>query len=307
VWVSAQSAPILTGPDGSFVIASLRTGTYDVRADSARGDASAVVHKVATGSTIEITLQPAATLHGRVTFGGAPVTHYELRCQGVGYYERRIDAADGAFSLERVRALEERPLECRAATEQAEGHATAVFAGASAEVAIELIPFASITGTVLDVFTKQPVRDAQVSLQGSSLGSLFTTGHTVAANGRFEIDHVPSEDVRLWMRTKRTNAFTPAHPAPGNTVDLGTILMLPAPQDPADLQIYVTQNLSIGWFDPTHYPDLREGDTIVAIDGISTSVMPADRWNDLFRGNAERGHTYALTLARGVTVNLTAE
>jgi hypothetical protein len=182
-----------------------------------------------------------------------------------------------------------------------------VFAGNSAQVSIELIPFATLTGTVLDVFTKQPIRDAQVSISGRPLGSLFSSDHTVAANGRFELDHVPVEDIRIFVRAKRTFAITSAHPTPGNTTDVGTILMLPMPADPADLEINVGENLAIRWLGTTRYPDLHVGDTIVAVDGVATSVMPGDRWSGLFYGNAERGHSYALTLARGVTVNVTAE
>ena len=306
-WVSAGSSPVLTAADGSFTIPSLRKGTYDVRADTARGDATATVHDVATGTSIEIRMQAAPTLRGRVTLAGAPVPHYDLRCQGSSYYERRIDAADGTFALEHVSPSAERPLVCRAATEQAEGHATVVFAEGSAQVAIELTPFATVTGTVLDVFAKQPIRDAQVMLSGRPLGALFTNEHFVAEDGRFEIDHAPSEDLRILVRTKRAYATVPAHPIAGRTLDVGTMLMLPTPHDPADLQIYVTDKLAVRWIGSDRNPGLHVDDTIVAIDGIPTSSMPGERWTSLFMGNAERGHTYALTLARGVTVNITAE
>jgi hypothetical protein len=308
VWVSVDALRVLTATDGAFVIKHLRKGAYDVRAESARGDANAIIHKVATGSTIEIVLQTTATLHGHVTMGGAPVPHYELRCQGADYYERRIDATDGTFTFDHVRAVEGRPVECRAATAQGEGHATAVFAGSTANVAIELIPFATITGTILDVFTKQPVTTMTVSVGGRALHSLFAGPQVVDGNGRFELDFVPSEDVQLQIRAGRAFAQATAHPAPGQSLELGQILIVPPARDPVDLGIYA-EALKIFYVnnDP-RLSELHVGDTIVAIDGVATSVMPANRWSSLLSGsNAERGHTYALSLARGVTVNITAE
>lgn len=314
VWVRASLAlgqvPVLTGADGSFVLDHLRKGMYDVNASAARGDATAVVHDVASGSTIEIKLERVATLHGRVTMGAAPVAHYDLRCEGVDYFERRIDSGDGAFTLEHVRSSTKSPVECRAATESAEGHASVVFDGSSASVAIELTGYASIAGSVVDVFKKQPVTTGTVALGGRVMRSLFASPIQLDGHGRFFIDHAPAEDVRIQLGDGMAVTEVAAHPMVGQALELGQILIVPPASEPADLGIYVSNKLEIRYMlrgDDPQYAQLHVGDTITDIDGVPANIMPGERWRSLFSGNAERGHTYALTLARGVIVNITAQ
>jgi len=228
----------------------------------------------------------------------------------VDYFERRIDAADGAFKLEHVRTSERSPAECRAATENAEGHASVVFAGSSATVAIELTGYASIAGSVMSVFTKQPIVGEAVTLGGRVMRSLFASPVQLDGQGRFLIDHAPADDVRIQIGEGWAATEVSAHPVVGQVLELGPVLIVPPAHEPTDLGIYVSPKLEIRYMargDEPQFAQFLVGDAITEIDGVPVTAMPSDRWRSLFGGNAERGHTYALTLARGVTVNITAE
>lgn len=199
--LTSRGEPVLSGPDGRFVISGLARRPYTLRAQALRGSARADITGVAPGSDIRLQVLPLAELRGLVRSGGAPALRYELQVQRTtgGDFSRDGDAVDhpgGAFELDHLD-----PGDYTITVTAESGrvhHELALAAGERAEISLELQPWGKLRGVLLDRRTGAPISGAVMipeqkgSFSGGDLvGSLLGKGPRTSADGRFELGRVP--------------------------------------------------------------------------------------------------------------------
>lgn len=306
VWVTIDRGQrVLTGADGKFEFQGLGKGPHVVAAETARGDASATATRVKGGERVELVLETVGDVHGKVTLDGAPVTSFDVHCEGTVFFERRISSVDGTFVIPHAANQARSAASCSAATPTADGTA----AIDQTTIAIELHRYLSVTGTIVDVLSKRPIANLQVKII-RGYGYRIANGQEgvpTGADGRFALDHVPIDSTaRVSVEAPITGTTLVSLPIAGGG-DLGTISLFAPPEHPGDLGIDLGEPEIIGTRGPASHVDLRRGDRIVSIDGVPLSVASIYAWSEFLAGNANAGQTYAITVARGVTVNITAE
>ena len=98
------------------------------------------------------TLAPAQRSAGAL-FG--PIAAYDLLCHGpVGRVDRHVEAADGAYSVEH---LAPGHYACVASADAGTASGEVDVPTSSAKLELQLVPWASLTGTVISVLSGQPV------------------------------------------------------------------------------------------------------------------------------------------------------
>jgi hypothetical protein len=313
VWVRASyEAPVLTGSDGTFVIRGLHAGSYDLTATSSRGDESVTTKSVRTGDHVTLSLQEVPTLHGSVTMNGLPVADYELTCDRG---QRHVTSPDGKFEIAHY-FIADTGARCEAAAPNGEGSASIVSSNGSLAVTISLQPFVSVHGTLVSALTRRPLTNVAISADVGIAAGLNRAGapYPVDGGGRFQIDQLCAGEHRLrivpidgWGYI----AMLPVHGTAGATIDLGTIFIIPPLEGRigavgiiADSNM-VVRELLLG--SPASRADVRVGDKIVKLDGINISDLDTGAAIRLLSDAAPYGETLALELARGVTINVTAD
>lgn len=242
----ASSPLVLSDDNGRFEIAELRKGAYRVTADGAKGTSRATKAPVALGSTVTLQLASLGAVFGKVSYNGAVVTQFDVKCTGVGSsLDRHFNAADGGYEFARVPDGE---LTCDAsATEgQAQGRvkmfASADNAGGPDATVVPtrldfaLLPWSAVTGQLVNVLTDAGVDGAQVfhdRMGVADMGELFTgTLPTTDTTGHFVVETVAAGSGKLvfnWggilvMQAIGERAFTVTA---GQRLDLGPIKVVP--------------------------------------------------------------------------------
>jgi Carboxypeptidase regulatory-like domain/PDZ domain len=233
-WSSTE--PVLTGPDGKFVISKLRQGTYIVVADGPHGGSRAEKKDVKPGDTITIELAPLGTLSGHVTSNSAPVTSYTIDCNGASNADRTVAAADGAYSIEH---LAPGKYSCSIQTDLGTAKDIVDVPPGAVTLDFKLVPWASVTGTVISLFDHKPVPNLIVVAGGmdnsAGMADVMTGGGPKTdATGRFVVPKVASGKSSV-MVMDSTGGFKPLATKPftatdGQRVDVGMIEVVP-PRD----------------------------------------------------------------------------
>ncbi len=305
------SPPVLTGADGKFSIDRLKHGTYTVIADGPRGGSRAEKAAVKTGDSITIELQPLGTLTGHVARGGAPVTEYDLTCRGpAGPIDREVAAADGAYSLEH---LAPGPYDCKASSDAGTASGKVDVPAGAAQLELVLIPWASLTGVVISMFSGAPVPGltAITSMDGKAMVAAMTgTGPVTDATGRFDVEQVGAGSGSLMVMS--ASGFTPLATRPytatqGQRVDLGTIKVVPPRQGDAGtlgMTVAAVDNVlsvtAVKAGGPAEAAGVQVGDKITTIDGQAVSVLGAQQSAQfLSSGQIGVGEVVQLGLDRG--------
>jgi hypothetical protein len=312
----------LTAPDGTFMIPGLAAGTYSVRAYR-RGGGDAIVENVKTGTAVKIQILDGASIEGTVT--GAAADELAVQADGGGIHRREtFYKSGGAFA---IRDLPAGKYSLAATSGPASGGTAVTVAAGEIKrgVAIALAPQATVTGTLVDYATKQPIPSA--AMFGSRLKSTtFTLGlgtseseNTTDARGRFTIRDVPTGDVVIVaMLTTEGDLqlYAPRVLPAKSTIELGEVaVMLPRVRQgagklgytlvaPADQ--WFTNHLQVATVDAAATKaGLRVGDVITSVDGIDVRGEHAGYYDSLVR--VAPGTKLALGLERGTTVEIVAK
>ena len=319
------SEPVLTGTDGKFVIAKLRHGQYTVVAEGPRGSSRAEKHDIKTGDSITLELQPLGTLTGHVTTKAGPVVTYSIECRGpAGPIDRSVSAADGAYSLEH---LAPGSYSCSAQADTGTATGKVDVPAGSATLELSLVPWASLTGLVVSMFSGAPVAKISVlagGMDGAGMADLMTGGGPKTdATGRFTIDRVAAGSGAV-MVMAATSGFKPLATQPyklsdGQRLDLGTIKIVPPRQGDAgtfgmavgpsgEADAIVVMSVKAGG--PAEAAGIRVDDRIKSIDGKTVAELsPMQSANFLSSGQVGVGETVQLGIDRGaqpVTVTITS-
>lgn len=316
------TAPVLTNADGKFVLDRLRKGTYTLVADGPRGGSRGEKSGVSTGDTATITLAPLGTLSGHVTSRAAPVAAYDLLCRGpAGRVDRHVEAADGAYHLEH---LVPGHYDCDASADAGTATGASEVPTGAATLELQLVPWASLVGTVVNVLTGAPLASITpiVSTRGDDgrgmAKAIFGNGPVTDATGRFTIDRVGagSGSVQLFSKTDimKPLATKPFTATQGEQVDLGTIKVIPPRNGDAGTlgmtteakgdALEVTAVVPGG---PAAAAGVVVGDKITSLDGKAISDLTPDiAQKILSSGVIASGMQIVLGLERGATLTLTA-
>jgi hypothetical protein len=311
---------VLTDATGKFTIDHLRKGTYTLVAEGARGASRGEKAGAKTGDTVTIEMTTLGTLTGHVTSGGAPVTPYDLSCRGpAGTIDRRITLPDGSYSLEH---LPPGSYACWISADKGTGKGTAEVPAGPATLDLALVPWSSITGTVVSVLSGQPVAGITViagGLDGRGFADVLTgKAPQTDAAGRFTVERVPAGSGSVTLMPQTGSFDQLAHReytvGEGQRVDLGTIKIVPPRNGdagtfglvaaPKDGKLVVVTVAPGG---PAEQAGVLVNDVITALDGHAVSDVGADMAAQLLSsGRIGVGAQVALTLERGATVTLTA-
>ncbi len=313
------TAPVLTTADGRFELAHLVKGSYTVVAEAARRDARGSTDGVQTETSTTVTLVPRGSIAVHVTAGGVPVTTpYLLTCETaeVGVDERYVVHAT-VVVVPRLAAGRYR---CTAVGDAGTATGEVDVASARAELALDTVGWATVTGTVLDMFTGQPVAGVRVNLSTPHVQFLLDmfSAHAVItdASGHFVAPHAPADprgyvEVRTSPNDREMIGGAPYAAAVGERVDLGTIEVVRPRVGPRGDFGWTTRWVGAGFSilevvdgGPAAMAGLRVGDEIRAVDGHGLAGL-AERARILLDSYAV-GARVQLTLARGITVTLTA-
>jgi hypothetical protein len=316
---SEASRPALSSSDGRFTIEHLRKSTYRVVATGPRGASHGEKDGVNPGDTVTIQLAALGTLAVRVTGQGAAVTSYDLACKSVnGELDRRVDSADGTYTLEH---LAPGAYDCTVAALHGTSAGRVAVPAGNASLELELVPYATVTGTVVSVLSGQPVSGicALAGTDARQVQDVMTgTAPVTDAAGRFTIDRVTPGDgaVVLFPQSVVTQelAQRPYTATAGQQLDLGVIQVVPPRTGDAgtlgmatelgDGALVVTLLQPGG---PAAQAGIVVGDQVTVIDSHAVAQLTSAIAQKLLAsGNVSAGQTLALTLRRGATVSVTA-
>lgn len=312
-YYSDRSDPVLTGADGRFTIAELRSGTYTLEVDGPRGASHAAKPDVKPGDNVTVKLLALGSITGKVTAGGAPVTKFDIECDGEKTGKQHVEAADGGYAVER---LPPGAYTCEVTCDIGTGEGHVEVASEPAHLDITLARWATVTGVAVDVVSKQPVAGviAMVSSENKAdtqaFGNLMTgKAPTTDPTGRFTVERVAAGKGSVALMPK--DSFTPLGSraftaAEGQRVDVGTIeIVKPRTGDAGtfglgtEIEEDKLMVASVADGGPAQAAGVQVGDRITAIDGrdVATLTLPIAR-TLLSSGMVGVGDTVMLTLER---------
>jgi hypothetical protein len=252
----------------------------------------------------------------------APVTAFDMICRGpAGRVDRHVEAAVGSYELDR---LAPGHFSCEVSADAGTASGEVDVPTSAATLDMQLVPWASLTGTVVSALSGQPVPGVYAiafdsAESGRGVASMLTGGApTTDATGRFSIDKVANGKGELIVMAKTgmsqplaTKSYTATQ---GQRVDIGVIKIVPPrttdagtlgmATDAEDSDLAVTLVQPGG---PAAAAGVVVGDKITAINGTNVSDMTSKVAQQVVSsGTIGVGQTLQLTLARGATVSVTA-
>ncbi|MGE3547145.1 MAG: carboxypeptidase regulatory-like domain-containing protein, partial [Kofleriaceae bacterium] len=320
----ASSEPVLTAADGRFAIERLRKGTYRLVVEGPRGSSRGEKSGIKTGDSVTITLAPLGTLAIRASSRGAPVTSYDLSCDGPSDVSRHVSSADGSYKLERVAPGD---YTCSASAQIGTAGAKVNVPAGPAQLDLTFTPWASLTGLVVNAVSGAPVQGALViprsDLRSNNGAEIFEAitgkGPTTDAAGRFVIERVPEGPGIVMVFATGASMSSPLQSqsykaVAGQRLDVGTIKVIaPVTGDPGTFGLAtepggtglkVTMVVDGG---PAAAAGLKVDDVIVSIDGRPVTDIGVDTAGLLLSsGSVGVGQTIRLGLTSGATIAVTS-
>ncbi|MCA9655207.1 MAG: carboxypeptidase regulatory-like domain-containing protein [Myxococcales bacterium] len=316
-WGSWDEQPVLTDADGRFTLEHLAEGgTYSVYANR-KGGGEAIAEKVAVGSDVELSIGETGVLAGVVKLagGGFPERFdVDVMDRAAGIYEGDdFFRSSGKWRITNLPAGKYE-ITVTAAEGNAKTEVELPEGGEQADVEITLIPRITVTGTLVDSETGEPVPGLKVSVNAEGGGFFLNMGETKAdqkdisdAQGRFVVEDAPTGTITLmamapsftdddygWTWIRRKLAAEPAEQ------DLGTIELVKErtdrgqeegdlgfkrkedepgtePEDVRNLVAFVRPD------GPAAAAGLEVGDEIVEVDGQKVTGVDHYRYAKLLR------------------------
>jgi hypothetical protein len=274
-WRSSET-PVLTDADGAFVIKQLRSGLYDITAEATKGGAKGEVTRVKMDTRVNIRIEKLGKLVGKVTKAGAPVEDYILSVNGP--QRRRIHVArdTGAFQLPRLEAGEYN-VEVTSAGGVASAKAE-VKAGEEAVANIQLAAFGSITGTLIDATTGEPMPDIsavatmkrdEAKFASNAMELMTGVGPSTGDEGEFRVGKLGAGAGTIYFMDPKAKGFDVIAQkefelGAGEDLDLGEIHGTQQNKVPEDERGTLGMSTSVG---PTCPVDSGDGNAEPAEDG----------------------------------------
>ena len=328
---STDANAVLTGLDGSFTISALRSGKYTVRAFR-KGGGEGFAEHVAIGGSAKLQIRPTGTIEGTIRVqGNVPAEVFV----DVFNTTTRLARAERFFRTDGRYTMQDLPAghyTVTAHSQQDRAQASVDLADGERKVGVD-IDFGggvSVTGRVMDLATKQPVARVRVTANlgdesyasGESFGDR-DMGVLTDEAGRFRIAHVPAGHVKVTAWASRDGGYgTTAMIREVDAVhdvdvgDLGTvkrrvgnderkgklgIVWVEYPEEtPSDQRSF--QVAAIDATGPAATTDLRVGDVVIAVDGIS--ALGGNRSSAWWLMDAPPGTPIRFGLARGTSVTV---
>ncbi|MFN0251198.1 MAG: carboxypeptidase regulatory-like domain-containing protein [Kofleriaceae bacterium] len=335
-WGWGDDKPVLTSPDGSFVVTELSPGSYTLRAYR-KGGGEALLEKVPVGTkNAKLQIKPTGSIEGIVKIGGGTLPdEIAVSVEDLKSGFERTETffrTDGRFVLRDLPAGHFH-LNASAAGGQAKLELDLANGEAKTDVTLTLEQLITLTGRVVDYMTKVPVSGMRVFAQIAQGGS-FSFGwsddmeNTSDEAGKFTVKKVPRGKLSIqgmpkdwkeadyaWFRIVRDVSATKQ-----STIDVGDIGVLkkrvkegepsgelgvnykeqPLDTLPEDHEFRISFIEPDG---PAAKTDLKVGDVIVSIDGIDVrGVNGMHAWTLM---NAPPGTKLVLGLERGASVTVT--
>lgn len=244
----AGGLPALTSAEGRFALEHLHRGSYQLVVDGPRWTSRAEV-TAKVGDDVTITLAMLGTLSGHVTAGGAPVKTSDLECRiadsprfslpgGSDAFEQHVSADDGSYSAEHIVPGS---YVCTITSERGTARDPITIPGGPMQHDFALVPFASVTGTIVDATTGKPLAGLTVLNARASGASSFAAmrsgnGQKTDASGRFELTSQPLGDGLLMVLDGENSmmhadgGLTRFTLTAGQRLDLGTIKVTEIPR-----------------------------------------------------------------------------
>lgn len=335
-WGWGDERPVLTGVDGTFVLADLAPGTYTLRAFR-KGGGEAVLEHVAVGTTnAKLQIEHTGSIEGTVTRSGGPLPD-ELAIS-VEDLKTGFDREETFFRTNGRFVLRDLPaghfhLNAKAAGGQAKIELDLASGEAKTGVTLALEQLITITGRVVDFVTKAPIPGIRVYAQIAQGGSFSFSysddmENTSDETGRFSVKKVPRGKLSIhgmakerktseygWFRILRD--VTASTESTIDVGDIGVIKRRVKDGDPVgELGLHFKQQphdtppeqaeLRVSFIrpdGPAARTDIQVGDVIISVDGVDIrggNAMHA--WSLL---SAPPGTKIVLGLARGASVTLT--
>ncbi len=227
--------PVLTDENGLFTVSKLRAGNYDLSAEGLRGGAKGKKDNVPVDTQVSIAVDNLAALTGEVTHGGAPLKDYVVSVEGPNDRRVHVVRDDGVYRLPRLEAGE---YAIKVSSELGSASAKATLkTGADTVANLKLANFGSITGTLLDATTGEPlVGIAAVATIGND-GAEWTEnaielmtggGPRTDKEGKFRVGKLGAGDGQLYLFDPKAKGFSMIATKdfklePGQSLDLGTL------------------------------------------------------------------------------------
>jgi hypothetical protein len=261
---------ISTDASGGFALQDLADGIYAVIATDAKGLSQGEKRLVKTGDDVLIELTPLSVVTITATVHGKPVAELDSAvCIGsLGQSVRTTVVAPGVIALGSLA-----PGEYDCTLESNVGIAHRKFSVASAALAleVELLPWATLRGTAIDVIQHRPVGGLSV-IAGAANAVTDNQGRFLVANvrpGQHDYYFSAPGQGRFYGVDKREYIAEP-----GASIDLGTIEVL-APSTGrggtlgfvAESGVGVLVVTSVANNGPAEKARLQPGDEIEAING----------------------------------------
>ncbi len=232
---SPGEEPVLTDESGHFKVENLRAGLYDLTAEGMRGGAKGKAEQVKAGSNVTITTEALGGIRGKVSRAGNPVSSYIVMATGPTRRRAQVASGQGEFELARLEAGE---YALEVTSTQGVASATVVVkSGEQSRVEITLAAFASISGTLVDTISGEPLAGISIAAstgEGASqwadnaLEMMQGKGPKTDDEGRFTVGKLGAGKGNVAFIDPLAKGFgmiaqKEFQIAPGETLDLGTI------------------------------------------------------------------------------------
>ncbi|MBS1119143.1 MAG: hypothetical protein H6Q90_1371 [Deltaproteobacteria bacterium] len=325
-----SSRPVLTQPDGTFVIDKLSASTYTVRAFR-NGGGDALARHVAVGSVATLQIKPTASIEGMVKLrtGSSPdrFTVKLIEPTTMLIRTEHMFRTDGRYAVRELPAGDYKVvIDCSIGSSSQ--RVTLASGEHKTSVDFALDPLVVLTGTLVDAVTRAPIPDVRMVAQpqqgraaSSWFGSEWTPNVTDAA-GRFTIESAPVGAIVLigtprdpesaWSARIRRTVPIPS----GDALELGELAVVrPRVPDREAGQLGVRfkqgadetldERHEVAWIDPrgpAAKTELRVGDVVTSVNGTDVTGDDTGNFDPLIQ--AAPGTRMILGLARGATVTI---
>lgn len=245
-WGSGQSeSPVLTDPDGRFEITGLRDGTYNLVATAMQGSARARVQGIEPGSDVVLQVEALSGIDGKVTFKGKAVQTYSVSAKGPTNRSRRVFDPSGRFAIDR---LDPGSYSLMVECEDGVGETEVELAsdGDRVDVDIEIGGWGTVTGTLVDGSTGEPISGMAIMVQSdarmvkSAMSAFAGLGPRTKRDGSFRVEEVPPGEGSIIFLDRDASgqggfiARTKYELEAGGETDLGTVTGVKASSVPEE-------------------------------------------------------------------------